>query len=1136
MKLRGATIFVILIMMISHLSIFIDNVEGKEGPPAAQGSFQTSLISFAGGNGTKDDPYQISNVSQLQKMNENLSAHYELVNDINATETYYWNDGKGFEPIGRGYYINDFKWQWESFHGSLNGNNNSIDYLYINRTERDFVGLFGSLGKNSIIKNICINKYSILGRLHVGSISGRNEGLVININSYVDNYLSGISNIGGITGNNFGCIKECSIRSLINGQNNIGGITSFNFGSVSDCFYIGKIIGISCIGGISGLNRGFINSSHTDGHLISEYSSSVSLDGRVGGIVGKMIDGLIRDSYSECNITGNNYCSGLIGKFDSYNNFVINSYYSINRSKINGRYIPSYFGIFEYQYKIWKKNNLTLDIDGFLDKNSKGSYNISNAIDIKLMLAFSGYKEYCFIQTKNIDLSNNINLFIPFFNSKLYNGNNRSIYNITIKGNIDRGGFFGFVNRDSKINDLTLYDININISYMGFVGSFAGENTGKILNCSTYGKVRGYYVIGGLIGRNKGTIYDSLFSGEIYYNKSNKYKIVGGLVGSDTGGDVYNSYYNIDKTLINNKEYITQYGIYNIQYNDWLSNNRKLNINNYFNNTKDYYIINSFKDMKRVLPFTLNSSIKFLQKNNIDLSNKEFYIPIFNAKEYNGNNKTIFNFTQKNIDIINSYGFFGKINKYSKIINMKFINCSIKGSNHVGIISGICYGSISNCTVHGKVQGNAMVGLVAGRCNNIKNVKSFGNVIGEGNSIGGISGYSYGNSNGLYFFGNVTGYQMVGGLFGLKIGSLLDSHSEAIIEGYYRVGGLLGQIEGAKNSSTVINCKSKGIVKGKMNIGGLIGRNTQQFINQCSSECYVNATRERIGGLIGENNGPVSNSFAKGNVKGKQWVGGLLGTNSNLVKNCYSTGKVSLINDGLNDVIGGLIGSNSGNVYNSFWDNITSKQKTSEGGIGKNTTEMMRRNTYLSSGWDFENIWNIIDNQTYPFLRSLDKPPKLLYDNTPNEVEFGHNLTFNISITDDYGLDIVYIEYWYNKEIIHNRGNMSFNGINYIYTVKVPPQNVSYLNYIIHGKDVTNNSIKSEVNMISIVDINPPSFIIDNTPSNGTTGDILNFNISVIDDNYLDSVHVEYWFGSGNHSNISMNNNGSYFEINITRL
>ncbi|MFW6142548.1 MAG: hypothetical protein ACOC53_08340, partial [Candidatus Saliniplasma sp.] len=54
-------------------------------------------LTFAGGSGTESDPYQISNVTELQNMSDDLTAHYELISDIDASETENWNGGDSFD-------------------------------------------------------------------------------------------------------------------------------------------------------------------------------------------------------------------------------------------------------------------------------------------------------------------------------------------------------------------------------------------------------------------------------------------------------------------------------------------------------------------------------------------------------------------------------------------------------------------------------------------------------------------------------------------------------------------------------------------------------------------------------------------------------------------------------------------------------------------------------------------------------------------------------------------------------------------------------------------------------------------------------------------------------------------------------
>jgi hypothetical protein len=187
--------------------------------------------------------------------------------------------------------------------------------------------------------------------------------------------------------------------------------------------------------------------------------------------------------------------------------------------------------------------------------------------------------------------------------------------------------------------------------------------------------------------------------------------------------------------------------------------------------------------------------------------------------------------------------------------------------------------------------------------------------------------------------------------------------------GRMRVGGLVGL-----NWGTVSNSYATGSVSGIIDVGGLVGLNGDTVSNSYSTGSVTGDAH--VGGLVGLNWVTVNNSYSTGSVTGGLSVGGLVGWNSGgIVSNSYSTGNVTA-----NRNVGGLVGRNQdGTVSNSFWDTETSGQAISDGGTGRNTTEMQKVATFSGAGWDIiavanpgtcnpSYIWNIVNGATYPFL------------------------------------------------------------------------------------------------------------------------------------------------------------------------
>ncbi|MFW6141394.1 MAG: AIM24 family protein [Candidatus Saliniplasma sp.] len=89
--------------------------------------------------------------------------------------------------------------------------------------------------------------------------------------------------------------------------------------------------------------------------------------------------------------------------------------------------------------------------------------------------------------------------------------------------------------------------------------------------------------------------------------------------------------------------------------------------------------------------------------------------------------------------------------------------------------------------------------------------------------------------------------------------------------------------------------------------------------------------------------------------------------------------------------VGGLVGFNrEGTVTNSFWDIETTGLDKSDNVTGKYTVEMVKENTFTDAGWDFDEIWDIIEGETYPFLQWQEEdtylfPPELVEDDDEDD-------------------------------------------------------------------------------------------------------------------------------------------------------
>ncbi|WP_081927195.1 GLUG motif-containing protein [Halobellus rufus] len=273
---------------------------GFVGPVQAASEAPVCSTVTMEGSGTAEDPFQVETLDQLQCLGETpgtslgFGDYYELQNDIDASETASWNDGAGFEPIASS---DDF------FYGTFDGNGFVISNLYIDRPNRDEVGLFGYLF-DLRIGNVSLESVNITGGEETGGLLGENSGGTVS-NASVTGAVSGGGETGGLVGANSGEVTNSSATASVDGDDSTGGLVGFSTDTVRNSSAAGSVNGSEQVGGLVGYSRGDVHKSSATG--------DVNGSERVGGLVGRL-DGTTTESHASGDATGSDsYVGGLIG-------------------------------------------------------------------------------------------------------------------------------------------------------------------------------------------------------------------------------------------------------------------------------------------------------------------------------------------------------------------------------------------------------------------------------------------------------------------------------------------------------------------------------------------------------------------------------------------------------------------------------------------------------------------------------------------------------------------------------------------------------------------------------------------------------------------------------------------------------
>ncbi len=248
---------------------------------------------FAGGEGTAEDPYQISDWDHLDNVRDHLGACFILLNDLDRYTAGYTTGG--WLPIGT---------EARRFKGSFDGQGYEIADLVIDRTA-DYIGFFGYIDSGAEVEGITVTDCDVTGSAGVGGLVGWNDGMVSSCCATGTVNGSGDC-VGGLAGWNDGTVSNCYATGTVSGAWYVGGLVGRNAATMSNCYATGSVTGDGYVGGLVGDNDGTVSQCYATG--------SVNGSGEyIGGLLGLSF-GTVSNCYATGSVNGPGYfVGGLVG-------------------------------------------------------------------------------------------------------------------------------------------------------------------------------------------------------------------------------------------------------------------------------------------------------------------------------------------------------------------------------------------------------------------------------------------------------------------------------------------------------------------------------------------------------------------------------------------------------------------------------------------------------------------------------------------------------------------------------------------------------------------------------------------------------------------------------------------------------
>lgn len=426
--------------------------------------------------------------------------------------------------------------------GLANSFSDSAVTVDTNVTSGTSAGLGGVVGINNgnvqYVDSLGVTNGGATGSSNIGGIIGTNNGNMYS--GYNESIVSGKDNVGGIIGENDGGINytveedrtvtwsKGTVENVVNATgvtgtgNNVGGLLGTNIGSVENGRNNGTITGNKNVGGMVGINGE--NSTLTN--LVNDSSAAITGEQYVGGIAGSNA-GTITTGNEETDetvnlinrgtITGQQYVGGVAG---SNSGIIINANndveLNVKDSAATDDNAAKYFGGIAGENT---EDGIIKNATNTADVNADGATYVGGIVGEN-----DGTLENMAGNSGNVTGKGYVG-GVAGLNNKDIDGVTASNDGVVKATEGGAGGIFaentGNITNSTLINNKTVAGAGAN----GATGGIIGVNSGNISRTSLKNEVDGQVIgmnnVGGLIGKNTGTIIGGRDDADSYY----KYQI-----------------------------------------------------------------------------------------------------------------------------------------------------------------------------------------------------------------------------------------------------------------------------------------------------------------------------------------------------------------------------------------------------------------------------------------------------------------------------------------------------------------------------------------------------------------------------------------------------------------------------------